>query len=188
MSKNPSDYPISAEQYLIANYEQALSDNRKLVIENKVLSNKLSFYEHTQKGDENVANKLKVLPTLVAHHFTDYEYNYKDYNLTPDKYDELVAYLKVLESNPKNALSHSNICRVRVNDLNIKVEIYGLVRYGRAYTGYNDSNKLELSFVDEVKTFEQAYDELIKEIKKHIKSWNDTYLKKWQDKQKPKED
>lgn len=182
MSKDPKQYPISAEQYLIANYEQALVDNRKLTLENKLLANKLSFYEHTKKDvdTEDAANKIKVLPILGVTHSYDFEYSYYDYKLTPEKYDELVEFFNKLKQNPEFSLTSNKFCKIIKTELNASITILGFTKYVKVYIPYQEIN-VEIRMYDKIVTFEEVSKNLINDIESAINSWDKTYKQKYLD-------
>jgi hypothetical protein len=126
-------------------------------------------------------NKLRSMPVLMVHHIADNHYNWSSYNLTPEKYSSLVKYLEEIRKNPEKALNTDNPYHIKKLPLNIKLELFGLSKYGIASI-YN--GELDLSFVSEVQSFEDAYKEVIKNIESTIKSWDDSFHARWVEKDK----
>jgi len=190
--KEPKDYPVSAEQYLIANYENTLRENRQLVIENKSLKGKLKFYEETKPevlNDESstlASNQIKALPILEVTHSTSSEYDYKDYGLNPERYEKLVAYLEEIKTDPSKTLK-GKYYYITKHPLNVRLELFGLVKYAHAYTHYNDNSNLQLNLHDEIIDFDTAYQKVLKDVKDNINGWEMKYKQKYEEKQTPKE-
>jgi len=175
MKKQISEYPISAEQYLIAQYEDTIRENNQLKMEKKVLENKLRFYEETEAKPTNpnsIHNKVKSLPTLTTHYSHSIEYGYMSYNLTLDRVKEVKAYLERIKDDPKLTLERSKIGRISKNTANVKLSLFDCIKYAQAYIDY-DNNELEINVLRIVTPFETAYDEYVEKLELEIKRWEE---------------
>jgi hypothetical protein len=175
MKKSVNQYPTTAEQYLIANYETAVRENNQLKMEKKVLENKLRFYEETEAkpiDPNSIHNKVKALPTLTTHYSHSIEYDYMGYNLTLDRVKEVKAYLERIKDDPKLTLERSKIGRISKHIANVKLSLFDCIKYALAYIDYNN-NELEISILSTVTPFETAYDEYVERLELEIERWEE---------------
>lgn len=179
-------YPVSAEQYLIREYEKVLVANDLLTKDKAELLELVAQYEGTLSAADLAANadKLVALPILKAHHTSRVKYEYSAYNLTPDKFEKLTKYIQAIKATPELALREQAVGNVSVLALNVKLEIFGLVTYAHAYIS---NNNLDLILVNTPVEFETAYTEYLAELTGIVDSWHDKYHQRWLDSQTKEE-
>ena len=170
MNKPIKDYPVSAEQYLIENYEKALERNLILKKEKEDLLIKIQALEPESISKEDV----KVLPELM----TLYSINTAEYNIERKNIEE---WEKKLEEKSLDIHDHYGNYYISTHIINAKIMIckvmfYCNVRFKGVYS-QQDITVYDINDKRYYQTLEEAKSALYKKLEEHITSRKERWAK-----------
>lgn len=174
MNKPIKDYPLTAEQYLIANYEAVKEENETLRLENASLLDQLNEFQTIESKDEDV----KVLPELL----NLFTVNVSNYEIDENNINH---YKDMLKNKTLGYYDYNSYFYINRHTINAKINIsnyifYCNVRFKGMYQTpdivvYDIEDKKY--FHTEVEAFNKLYELLDLEIQRKEKIFADKKAK-----------
>ena len=141
--RKTNDYPASAEQYLIQNYENALALIEALKLENKSLKKEIQeLTPEPLENNEDDEQKVVVFPTLkVIYHVEGSDYGYYINR------DNIKKYKKILKEKTLDG-QNDNHYYLHVSEANVAIDILGNKFYAK-FTPKSKYSSLYLGIINE---------------------------------------